>query len=400
MKGENKMTCKEFSNLLDMYLEGGLDQGQTAEAQAHLAGCDDCRLLLGIREDCRRLDEEGEVPGSFSSSWRQAIRQQEGVTWMERPKQGKTLRISAHAKRLLAAAAALVLIAGGTWMVGRSRTPGSYTANEGLSAGMPAYYAEKAAAWPGGEMEAGTVTLEAAADTGTGLGESGNAAIPQQAKIIRTLDLRLSTRAFDEDLKKLSQALADHDGYVEYSDVSSDRGSRRYANLTLRVPKGRLDAYLAQVAGIGRTVSYSESQQDVSEQYSDTETRLKTQATKMERLLDLLSKASLVEDVLEIEREIADTQYQIDRLTGSLRGMDSKVDYSTVSLHLTEETATDAPGEPSLGERIGNALSDAFAISADLLENVLVFVVVILPYAAIITVIVLLVRAINRRKRK
>ena len=144
----------------------------------------------------------------------------------------------------------------------------------------------------------------------------------------------------------------------------------------------------------------TESQEDVSERYSDTATRLQTQTTKMERLIDLLSKAMLVDDILEIEREIADTQYQIDKLTGSLRGMDSKVDYSTVRLYVTEEIVTPSPSEPNLAERIRLALSDAWAMTIDFLEDFVVLLTVTLPYLIVLIIVIVIVRRIMRRKKK
>lgn len=398
------MTCEKFSDLLDWYLEEKLDALQAAECGEHLKICGDCRLLLEIRKDCLHLDDKAEVPESFSSAWRQAIRKQEGVIQMEEQKQRKRLSFSLQAKRLLAAAACLALIVGGTWMVGQSRPQNAKTAQRAYDTGLPDYYAGAAMdAAPAPEMPMGDAQFESSAKMMAAGGEaaaakSEEAAMPE--KIIRRVNLSLSTRDFDADLARLNAALQHHSGYIEYSDVSSDRGSRRYASLTLRIPKANLDAYLKEVSGIARTVSVSESQEDVSERYSDTQTRLKTQTTKMDRLLDLLSKAIRVEDVLEIEREIADTQYRIDSLTGSLRGMDSKVDYSTVSLYLTEEVVTEAADEPGLGQRIRLALSDAWNISVNLFEDFLIFAVVVLPYLIVIAILALIIRAFIRRKRK
>ena len=42
------------------------------------------------------------------------------------------------------------------------------------------------------------------------------------------------------------------------------------------------------------------------------ETRLETAKAKMARLQELLAAATSVEDMITIEREISDTQYQID----------------------------------------------------------------------------------------
>ena len=398
------MTCDKFSGLFDQYLKGSLDARQAAECERHLETCDECRLLLEIRKDCAQLDDGFEVPESFSTSWRQSIREQEDSSLTDQTKGKRGNILSFSARRWIAIAASVVFVFGGTWLVSQSRPEAPYGASLDNDAGMYKSYArgagDSAPAAPSGMA----MTESAFGQTAGSAPEEFSAAVSDEAvspqKIVRTVSLSLSTRSFEEDLTKLNTALADQNGYVEYSDIAADRGSLRYASMTLRIPKDNLDAYLRQVTGVGQTVSITESREDVSERYSDTATRLQTQTTKMERLLDLLSKASLVEDILAIEREIADTQYQIDSLTGSLQGMDSKVDYSTVQLYIAEEVLSPSADQLSLTERIRLAVSDAWMITLKFLENFVILLSVSLPYLALLTILVLITKTIIRRKKK
>ena len=398
------MTCDKFSGLLDQYLKGSLDVRKAAECERHLETCNECRLLLQIRKDCGQLDEGFEVPDTFSASWRRAIREQEDNSLTENPKGKSHSVLPFTARRWIAIAASVLFVFGGTWLVSRSRPGDRYTASQDNDAGMYKSYprgAEESAPAAPSVMAMAESTYDQAAGSAPesmSAAESDEIIAPQ--KIVRTVSLSLSTRSFEEDLTKLNTALANQNGYVEYSDISADRGSRRYASMTLRIPKDSLDAYLQQVTGVGQTVSITESREDVSERYSDTATRLQTQTTKMERLIDLLSKASLVEDILAIEREIADTQYQIDRLTGSLQGMDSKVDYSTVQLYIAEEVLTPSATQLSLIERIRLAVSDAWMITLNFLENFVILLSVALPYLALIAILILIAKTIIRRKKK
>lgn len=396
------MTCEKFSDLLDQYLEGILGTEETAEVERLLEACEECRLLLEIRKDCRQLDEGLEVPESFSVSWRQAIREQEGSTMTDNPKETRRLIFPPAAKRWIAIAALFVFVFGGTQLISRFRSESGNFSSADYETGISGYSARSYSSTAAG------APMMAAADSVYDMAESApqdgalnsSSELLATQKIIRTVSMSLSTRVFEEDLGRLNEALAQQKGYVEYSDIAADRGNRRYANMTLRIPKENLDTFLDQVKGVGKTVSLTESQEDVSERYSDTATRLQTQTTKMERLIDLLSKAMLVDDILEIEREIADTQYQIDKLTGSLRGMDSKVDYSTVRLYVTEEIVTPSPSEPNLAERIRLALSDAWAMTIDFLEDFVVLLTVTLPYLIVLVIVIVIIRRIMRRKKK
>ena len=76
----------------------------------------------------------------------------------------------------------------------------------------------------------------------------------------------------------------------------------------------------------------------------------------MERLQALLAKAQSVEDLIVIESAISDTQLEIDQLTGSLQGMDSRVADATLDLTLSELSSaqTAQNKEETLPERIAS----------------------------------------------
>lgn len=108
------MNCKEFSDLLDAFLDGALSDAEATQMQAHAAACADCAQLLRIRRDCRLADEETRVPASFSAAWRQAVGEEKRA---ERKRRNASSR-----KSWLAAAAMLVFVAGGL-LISRNGLP-------------------------------------------------------------------------------------------------------------------------------------------------------------------------------------------------------------------------------------------------------------------------------------
>ncbi|MBQ9942998.1 MAG: zf-HC2 domain-containing protein, partial [Clostridia bacterium] len=70
------MDCREFSNLLEDYLGGMLPDEDASRLKAHAEKCAECAALLALRMDCRKMDEDVEVPDEFSSAWRQMIREE------------------------------------------------------------------------------------------------------------------------------------------------------------------------------------------------------------------------------------------------------------------------------------------------------------------------------------
>lgn len=291
--------------------------------------------------------------------------------------------------RILALLAAAVVLVAGTlavrsWTEMRS-SPGeadrAYVADYGIPQGMP--------------VPAPLMAKEAAADRG-----ANNAG--KVSKIIRTFSFTLSTRQFEEDLAAIHAALDSHQGYVEESTLSSDYGQRRTAYMRVRVPRDAVDAFTAALKGIGRALDVRETAEDVSEQYADIQMRLDTQTAKLNRLQEMLKQAVSVEELLQIESSIADTQYQVDSLTGSLKGMDSKVDYSTVTINLKEERQQDTAQakEETLSERMKSAFSAMLAGLKAFAEDMLVFLVAALPVILLAAIVILIIKIIRKRRKK
>ncbi len=227
--------------------------------------------------------------------------------------------------------------------------------------------------------------------------------VPAQAdkKIIRTASLTIATQTFEDSLNALKSSCEGQGGWIESSseNVNTYTGLRT-AYLTLRVPQDGLDAYLDSADGLGRITSRSESAQDVTASYQDTRTRLDTQLALMERLQALITESGDLSDLLALESQIADTQYQIDSLQSSLNRTDRQVSYSTVDVTLKEEKVAELTDtRVSFGERIASAVTVGFEAFVEFLQDMVVFLIAALPFIAIVIVAAIVIRIVRRRKK-
>ena len=185
----------------------------------------------------------------------------------------------------------------------------------------------------------------------------------ENAKIIRTARLEIQTTDFSAAQTALDSLVNKLDGYFEQAEVNSggyyDQGTR-YGSFIVRVPKDQYDAFLNAAGEVGHVVSLSQSSQDIGTEYFDTETHLKTQRTKQERLQTLLSQATTMEDIISLENALAEVEYQIEQLTTQLRKYDALVDYATIHMELQEvRRISDEPKEAdALGTRVSAAFSE------------------------------------------
>ena len=406
------MDCKEFSNLLDACMDGALPDADARRMRDHAAECHACAALLTLRQDCRRMDEEIQVPDSFSSSWRRMIRE-------EAEMEQKPVR-KINWKAWAGVAAALVFLIGGTLAsrdsmmprtVWSQNTKNSQSADTSAYGGSAMSYKRSADAGDYGysAMEMPMMAAGASYDRMAEMAEYEMDDAVEEAmengaakteKIIRSASFTVKTTNYDEDLQRIQDLVSQLGGRVEYLSSSGDAssGQSRSASLTLRVPASRLDEFLNGAQDIGNITSMNQQMEDVSDSYYDVQTRLKTQQEKLARLQAMMAQAEDVSDLIEIESAIADAQYYIDRYTGQLKSYDSKVDYSTVTVSVRETKVTEMK-EVTLGERILSGLSDSLEAGLEFLEDMAVFLVSALPWLVLCGVVILFVRVILKKRK-
>ncbi len=172
----------------------------------------------------------------------------------------------------------------------------------------------------------------------------------ESVKLIRRANLTVQTTEFDKAVTALEELVIRLGGYYENSELRGgsyyNQNSSRSGNYTIRIPAAKYDEFMSQVDGIGYLARKNESSEDVGEAYHDIETRLKTQRTKQERLLELLKKAQNMEDIIALESALTDVEYHIEQYTSDLNRYDGLVGFATIHVAMDEMVKiVDEPGE-------------------------------------------------------
>ena len=288
-------------------------------------------------------------------------------------------------------------------------------ASKNASYDTAASYAYETAAEPPAEapmaMEEAAV-YDAAGVTTAGRGNTVEADIPSDRKIIETAYLSVQTLEFDKFLENLNAAVAEYGGYVESSDVGGrsyyNEKQLRYANIVLRIPNDKLTAFRQLVSDIGNVTNTSSYTEDVTLSYVDTESRLAAYRVEQETLMSLLEKAESIEDILAIQMQLTQVRAEIESYESIIRTYDNRINYSTVTVNLSEverETAveTETAGQEiarrfreSL-EDVGNGFRDFGVWFVGNLPVILVWVIIL---GGIAVVIVLICRGGKKRRAK
>lgn len=225
-------------------------------------------------------------------------------------------------------------------------------------------------------------------------------------KIILSGDMSIESNNFDAAIKGITSMIQKAGGYIENSNITgikSEKGNyleNREATYSLRIPSASFEAFMNSIGTIGVVTSKTSTGEDITSQYFDSDARLKSQKIKEARLLDILKKTKSLADVLAVETELENTRYEIENLTGTLKKWDNLVNYSTLTITLTEVTEKKVLVKKpvTLSEKITTSFKDSIKVLVDTLKGSLIVLVAIIPFAIVILLILLIVwRVIKRR---
>lgn len=250
---------------------------------------------------------------------------------------------------------------------------------------------------------------EASGNEGAGTGLAGDTKTPaltvpqDERKIILHANMILESEAFDDTCGKIENAAQKAGGYISSSNFYSAGSmlSDRSANFTVRVPVEKYSAFLGDVDSAGTVIERSEYSDDVTREYVDIESRLKALRAQETRLLELMEQAGSLKDLLSVQEQLTEVQYQIEDYTASKNTYDNLVSYSTVELEVHEVTRATAITENTYASRVGAAFRESWKNFAEFFREFSIGFVWALPALIVITVIaVVLVFVLRRRVQK
>ena len=231
-------------------------------------------------------------------------------------------------------------------------------------------------------------------------------------KIIYRVYSDIETIDFDNALKKVTELMSTFGAFFEdtktdgksYRQTHYGMQTYRSASYVIRVPKSNLDGFANSLESIGNVVSKQSNAENITSQFYDTQSRLNSYRIQEERLLAMLDKTETVSDMIEIESRLSDVRYSIESHTTTLKNWQSQVDYSTLTLFisevekLTEETPIHRTYWQQMSDDFGLTLRRVGVFFTELFKWIVVNSPILVILIVIAVVIILLIRRGNRRR--
>lgn len=161
--------------------------------------------------------------------------------------------------------------------------------------------------------------------------------------IVYTTDITLLVRNIGEAVSTIGDLATSQGGYLAGVENSVENGVP-ISTLRIKVLPERYQAAMSALRGLAVEVSAEKATtQDVTEEYSDVQTQIASLEATHRQLLDLLAKATTVDEIMKIQTQANQIKLQIDRLKGRATVLERLAGLATITARLQ-------PAEAALGK--------------------------------------------------
>lgn len=161
-------------------------------------------------------------------------------------------------------------------------------------------------------------------------------AVPNQM-VIYQADLQLRVKKFEETLQNIEAQVTKYGGYISQSNVSKDGVEQLSGQITVRIPQKNFQSFLHDAEDqAAEVLQRNVTGTDVTEEYVDLDSRLKSKRVVEERLTSFMQSAQKTEDLLKISADLAAVQEEIETIQGRMKYLENQTSLSTVHIALYE----------------------------------------------------------------
>ncbi|ADI30878.1 DUF4349 domain-containing protein [Methylotenera versatilis] len=150
------------------------------------------------------------------------------------------------------------------------------------------------------------------------------------------------------------------------------------ASLSVRVPPRSVEIFLSGLAKNAEVLQHRQDSEDKTDAVIDAEARIKNLTEFRDSLRAMLTdKSAKFKDLIEVQRELVDTQSQLDTIQGVRKVLAQETELVSVNIDFT---AKQGITEQGFFSPVAHALKEAGHVMMESLAAVITFFVTILPW--------------------
>lgn len=157
--------------------------------------------------------------------------------------------------------------------------------------------------------------------------------------VIKTADVDIVVKDFSETVQGIS-ALANRLGGYTVSSYVVQKTDNAVSSITIRVPSAKMDEALQAIKALSIEVkTLNTNSSDITEQFSDLQSQLRNLQAAEAQYLEIMKKATTVDDILKVQSQLTNIRGQIESVQGRIKYLQGNVEESRISvtMRLTAE---------------------------------------------------------------
>lgn len=163
---------------------------------------------------------------------------------------------------------------------------------------------------------------------------------PSERLVIKNGTLSLLVQDVRQSVSKMQGLATSLSGFVVDSQttiVDEKKGTLR-ATVTIRVPEEKFDEALQTLKNEAvKVTSEKTSGQDVTEEYTDLQSRLKNLEATEAQLLKIMERAGEIKDVLSVQQELTRVREQIETTKGRIKFLEESANMSRITAYFPKQ---------------------------------------------------------------
>ncbi len=408
------MDCEKAQEHMSLYVDEQLSKKEIEELESHISSCASCRIqfnyLLDIIDNLKSLPQL-ELPPNFHNELINNINNIDNNVKIEKIKNKRfKFEFNKWKKYSTIVAACFVVVILSILGLNSKKY-------ENYAPSSPNYYSNLSDNIQLTKQDVMSINEELEFNnelnllSNTGLEKNKIGVEIDNKKIIKTSQTSIEIYDFENTVNQIKQITNNSGGYIENSSsyiryTDNERNiSLKSGNITLKVPSDVYDSTLDIIKNLGNVIENNEYVEDVTAQYIDTESLLKTKRIEEERLLDMMSKTNTIEDLILLEQRLSTVRGELESYTGRINNWDRLVRFSTINVNLIQvKESTLIDTSSNLSGRMKKSFINSINNIQNFVENLAIWIAqIILPFSLCVILlicVVIIIKFIRKNSHK
>ena len=206
-------------------------------------------------------------------------------------------------------------------------------------------------------------------------------------KVIRSATLEVTVDNVGEAMQQVTTIAQTAGGFISGSTLTVENPlaptepeatpapARQTGSISIRIPSEAYETAVIQLRALGEVRSENSQASEVTEEYTDLQSRLRNLQATEQQYLQLLASAVAIPDILTVTDRLNAVRLETEQVQGRIQLLDNLSDLATITINLAlpplPVTATELTQEVAAEEEPGwarQAWDDAWQASSEVLE--------------------------------